>query len=232
MKPYYDDGVVTIYHGDCRDILPGLEPGQAVVTDPPYGTDLAEWDKAEDFLENVATYIDLARRASTGAVAWFCAGKHLPAILKHLPDYHRLLDWDKKSGNGTEANHIWYSTEHIIIFGNYEVFRKYRGGSWTNSIISQAFEASKKHLCPKPEPVVDWLISHYSRPGGVVIDPFLGTGTTAASAKKLGRRCVGIEREERYCELSAERCRQARMFMPCEEPEDSPPPQLPLDDVL
>ena len=219
MKPYYEHAGITIYHGDCRDVMAALK-ADALVTDPPYGVNLGSHGGATDGRKGhvlvkgpYATYIDSpenflsvvvpavsAALAIVDRGAVFCAG-HMafelprPAAIGgvFLPAATGRCAW----GYNSFAHCLLYGAAPDINLGAKPI-----------GIRSTATAEASTHPCPKPLPWMKWAVALVSRPGETVIDPFMGSGTTLRAAKDLGRRAVGIEIEERYCEIAAKRLGQ------------------------
>jgi len=199
MKPYYDEDGVVIYHGDCLAIIGALQ-ADVMVTDPPYGMAYRSWSGA--------------RVRGDGSVAARDAALELwhprPAIAfgrwsVERPRGVRLrLIWDKGEwpGMGDLALPWGPSDEEIYVIG--EGWSGKRMGSVYRSDRMAAQDAS--HPTQKPVQLLERIIERC--PPGVVLDPFMGSGTTLVAAKNLGRRAVGIEIEEKYCEIAAKRCSQ------------------------
>lgn len=198
MKPYYEDASVTLYHGDCRELLFSLQ-AKFVVTDPPYGVDKAEWD-AElplDALE-LASFRSDAMAVMPGV--WNIGA--MPARLG--PQRYRwTLSAYLKNGmtNGAVGFGNWiptilYSREGTSLYKQDGDCRSFTVGT----------EDKPDHPSPKPYRVMSWVIARL--PEGDILDPFAGSGTTLVAAKQLGRKAIGIELEERYCELAVKRLAQ------------------------
>ncbi len=196
MKPYYEHDGITIYHGDCREVMPGLEPVGLVVADPPYGMGKATWD----VLMPPEEWLPQARRFPTVAV--FCG-------VRGLHDYPRP-DW-------TGAWVRVASTQRAGRFGgfnNWEPVLIYGGNKFDNDVFSVPNiqdKAAAGHPTTKPEKLLRLMV-HRLSPSGTVLDPFMGSGTTLRAAKDLGRKAIGIEIEERYCEIAAKRLGQGALF--------------------
>jgi DNA modification methylase len=223
-KPFfYQDPSVVIIHGDCREILPGLSPRQfwpdagekfdLLLTDPPYGIDAAankranqqhgkatapskdygasDWDKFPADLE----LLNLCRNAGDFQIIW--GGNYFP-----LPPRRGWLIWDKDNGNNgyADCELAWSNLETAVRK------IKYR---WAGMLQQQmgADKEQRFHPTQKPVPVMAWCINH-AESAQTILDPFAGSCTTARAAKDLGRRCVCIEREEKYCEIGARRMQQ------------------------
>jgi DNA modification methylase len=200
MKPYYSEKGIDIYCGDCREVLPGLEPVDLLLTDPPYGI-LADsgsaatrrnggdgkisWDVAPD-----EATIDLLRSKADSVMLW--GGCHLL-----LPPTFGYLVWDKQIDglNFGEVEFCWTNLHFAPRIFRYRVV---------------GMDGGKIHPTQKPEALMKWCIQQcrYDDLPQDIIDPFMGSGTTLRAAKDLGRRAIGIEIEERYCEIAAKRLSQ------------------------
>lgn len=206
MKPYYEQDGITIYHGDAFDLLPELE-ADAIITDPPYGTGWvrggesvgkfkaknheAGWDKFS------TAWIGLAR-AKRHAIFTHDAG--IPELARRLPAF-RLRFYVKSNPRPAMRGLDAPSVEPIFIHPR--VF--YSKGP----AHREAYNGDCKfHPTQKPVEIMAWLIRDMTLPNDVILDPFMGSGTTLWAAKQLGRRAIGIEAEEKYCTIAAERCAQ------------------------
>jgi len=188
MKPYYQDEWVTIYHGDCREILPSLPKVDLVLTDPPYPDQHLEYGSSDiQFLNNIPCrqLIFWSPRAS------------FPL------DYTAIHVWDKKTGSACQYERIFERNGQ----GIYKVFRYYLINSTVAANMTGDLYTG--HDSQKPFKLILNLLNEYE--GGTILDPFLGSGTTCYCAKKLGRKSIGIEIEEKYCEIAARRCQQSVM---------------------
>ena len=197
MKPYFQDEWVTIYHGDCREILPALEKVDLVLTDPPYGITKAEWDVVPS-TETFEKLFNISERQ-------IIFGGHF----MDLPSKDGWIIWNKMPflKNGNQAELIWTSflKKNIIIDFRY-------AGNVVGDTKRPNYKREKAvFTSEKPFEFVTLLIDKYSNKNDLILDPFLGSGTTAYCAKKLNRRCIGIELEEKYCEIAAKRCSQSVM---------------------
>lgn len=198
MKPYYEDAYVAIYHGDARDVLWSVEAA-SVVTDPPYGVNKAEWDDAlpVDILE-LAAFRSQAMAVMPGV--W-----NLGAMPERIGPQHYRWTLSAYLSNGM--------TRGAVGFGNWipcllysrdgESLYKQEGDARQFSVGT---EDKPDHPSPKPYRVMTWILSRM--PEGPVLDPFMGSGTTLLAAKHLNRKAIGIELEEKYCELAAQRLSQ------------------------
>jgi DNA modification methylase len=216
MKPYYQDEYATIYHGDCREVLPHLDKVDLVLTDPPYGightTDRYKdsrnggryfaskkwrnphgnhyesfsWDQSPI---DDATIQAIRDKAKT-QIIW--GGNYYA-----LPRCSQWLIWDKQTtGHFTPIEMAWTNLN-----GAPRVKRHLWHG------FARVHNEPRSHPTQKPLDLMIWCIG-FARKSQIILDPFMGSGTTLRAAKDMGLTAVGIEIEERYCEIAAERLRQ------------------------
>jgi len=214
VKPYYQDAAVTIYHGDCREILPGLE-FDVMVTDPPYGishssgsTGPATWAHSTIQGDSDTVVRDWAIEAMGDKPCAVFGTWKMPR-----PRSTRgVLIWDKGPGGGGlgDLAFPWkLSFEEIYILG--QGWKGHRGEGVLKGMTIVSWEShGRTHPHEKPVTLLKHLIG--KAPAGVIVDPFMGSGTTLRAAKDLGRKAIGIEIEERYCEIAARRMRQEVLF--------------------
>lgn len=220
MTPYYQDEWVTIYHGDSRQLLPVVAPIQSdppytpvgvMVTDPPYGMahrsgmDGAFGDCAVQGDDTTAVRdLILDLWADRPALVFGRWSVPRPARTR------MVLTWDKGDALGMGALDLpWKpSTEEIYVLGKGFTGTRNVGAvlRWQGIGPYQQARGERFHPTQKPVELLHALIERC--PPGVVVDPFLGSGSTLRAAKDLGRRAIGIEIEERYCEIAAGRCAQ------------------------
>ena len=217
MKPYYDHAGITIYHGDCREILPTLDKVDLVLTDPPYGV---SYVLAPGVFGKGNKRI---RRGGKPPVH----GDDRPFDPSHLLTFKRAILFG--------ANHY---SDRLPVSGGWFVWDKTGGGrgpsntfadiemAWTNlaktpSIYHHLWkglvrdsEAGARVLHPTQKPValMAWLLSKHTGRGDTVLDPYTGSGPVLLAAKNLGRKAIGIEIEEKYCEIAANRLAQEVLF--------------------
>jgi site-specific DNA-methyltransferase (adenine-specific) len=240
VKPYYRDDAVTIYHGDCRDVLPALEPQSVTLlwTDPPYGHSNHEGDLnarlnehrgiegqpiANDDPDSMRAVVDAALTLSLQALrddccccCCCCCGGGGPrptfAWLAQRMDagglefFHSVI-WDKVNpGLGWR-----YRRQHEMVMVAHKAGGKL---SWSDAVkatpnlIRQSPPRHREHPNEKPLDLVKGFIQNHALPGDVVLDPFMGSGTTLRAAKDLGRRAIGIDLEEVHCQTAVARVSQ------------------------
>ena len=215
MKPYYKDEWCAIYHADCRDILP-LIPDKSidlVLTDPPYGFGRFPTDGG-DFMRVISEALKLCP-LKDGAWAFIFTGTgELKNLLNNVPlEYQRLL-WVYKPNDCTFPYRGWLLTsEAIALFSKGKPMalaerKPYRHDCYLHLGVGQ--EGVEGHPTVKPHAIIEDLVLRCEL-RGIILDPFLGSGTTCYCAKKLNRYSIGIEIEEKYCEIAAKRCSQGVM---------------------
>ena len=201
MKPYYEKDGIKIFHGDCREVLPTLGKFDLLLTDPPYGlgdkwggnklgwatcagklwTDQPEWDRQIIQFDFLSDFND--------SIVW--GGNYYK-----LPPTNAWLIWDKmQKHTGSEAEMAWTTLKMPV-----RVFRMSR-------VEAYCGKDGKQHPTQKPLPLITWCIKQAGEPESI-LDPFMGSGTTLVAAKLAGIPATGIELEEKYCEIAANRLAQ------------------------
>lgn len=230
MTPYYQDGGITIYHGDARAVLEQWEGLRAksfdlVVTDPPYGItswtatggnsltpaeaeDIQKWDTRID-AETIARVLAVARYTILWGGNYYC---------DILGSFRTPLIWHKQQPDGmhyAQAEVAWTNFD----YGSCRVL--------SLGIAQGDTKGQRVHPTQKPEEVMVWSIRQ-AKGTRTILDPFMGSGTTLVAAKRLGLQAVGIEIEEKYCQIAVNRLAQATLpFAAAPEP-TLEPPELPL----
>jgi site-specific DNA-methyltransferase (adenine-specific) len=231
-EPYYQDDSCTIYHGDCRDVLPELEPSSVglVLTDPPYGvgystgyrqavarssTRLA-YDLATAPLMNDTAQLIAPLMNDTAHVYWCAAPERLDAVLpivRTLGEVVNVLCWDKGNCTAGDLDATYGQQWEAVIFARKSRVNLVVGRDRDILRYSRGSTSDYLHPTQKPIPMLRYLIGRHM-PNQLILDPFMGSGTTLRAAKDLGRKAIGIEIEERYCEIAAKRLSQ--MVLPLE----------------
>lgn len=205
MKPFYEQSGITIYHGDCRDVLPYLDVVRLCVTDPPYNVGInygeATDDSRTDYEAWCAAWFKQVRAKSTATAIASGAANVAMWCRIQAPDW--IIGWHKPAAMGRCL--VGFNNWEPVLF--YGKAKPNRGTDVvTAGILPDA--ALQGHPCPKPERWALGLISLLSDAGETVLDPFAGTGTTLVAAKRLCRPAIGIEITEAYCEIAAKRLQQ------------------------
>jgi site-specific DNA-methyltransferase (adenine-specific) len=232
VKPYYDDGQITIYHGDCREILPTLEPVDLVLTDPPYGGltggyDIVKGGVGRHYSQSLTVgdewsaeldWVPLVMAKVTQGCMVFASYHNVPEVALAFAELRRvvLITWHKRNTPPTGKNVPRFTEEFIWCFAaavglHWDIFSQTlidepklaAGCMATERLVDRNLVAL--HPTQKPVGVIKRLLEVG---GETILDPFMGSGTTLRAAKDLGRRAIGIEIEERYCEIAAKRLAQ------------------------
>jgi site-specific DNA-methyltransferase (adenine-specific) len=211
LKPYYEHAGITIFCADCRDILPSLK-ADVVVTDPPYGIGWKPRVNHQDQTwHDVA--VDLSPLLSIGTGRLFWGGNY---YANRLPPSDSWLTWVKRpTGYDFSGDRRSYATTELA-WTDFGCGCRFMVHVWDGGMRSGAPDnRSFCHPAQKPLEVMRWCIGF--APQGTILDPFMGSGTTLVAAKQLGRKAIGIEIEERYCEIAVKRL--AQEVLPLSEPE-------------
>lgn len=217
MKPYYQDDLVTLYHGDCLEVTAWLE-ADVLVTDPPYGVAVSQYamdnipkKRREQAARDVIKNDNDTQVRDDALDAW---GKK-PAIVfgswrrSRPANVRQRLIWFKAKASPGISTAPWYSAdEEIYVIGDGFTGHPEMTVYQTNEARMGTFgpAAQLGHPTPKPVGLMERLIAKC--PEGVIADPFAGSGATLIAARNLGRHCIGIELEEKYCDLIARRLSQ------------------------
>lgn len=223
MKPYYEHGGITIYHGDCREILRGL-CSDVVIADPPYNAGKEYGEETDDRRDEAAyskwmvEVLNGCSDASMGNVLWFPGTRNVWRVSEWLARTTlkplRMLAWHKKEFAGDKWRNGPAMCWEPIIWASHATEPKWNrifGTGGRDLLVVNATHGNpyaEVHPCPKPIQVMRWLISLFAPQEGEVIFPFAGSGTGLKAAKDLGRKAIGIEIEEKYCEIAAKRLSQ------------------------
>jgi len=233
LNPIFQDDLVTLYHGDSREILPGLDSATSLITDPPYamnknkemlGFVSPNWDKKETHSRGFAdhhreTYEEVMSSVFEeavkilppgGMVISFGGNRTFHQLVEVLEDVGiQPLDILVFKKNGVAKS----PTTLRPVFEVASLGRKkgpvtHINPEWTiTNICPEPYTRTPglQHLTPKPLGWMEWCVDLVSQPGETVLDPFAGSGTTLVAARNLGRRAIGIERDEGYAEEARKR---------------------------
>lgn len=200
-------GAATLYLGDCREVLPTLPKVDAVITDPPYGIGASSgtgkygrlkieagvdlgWDSATPDASLLKLLVSMSDRSVIFGGNYF-----------NLPPSRNYLVWDKGAGfkgrDFAECEIAWCSWDANARVLTYDPLAR---GDYRN----------KQHPTQKPVAVMSWAIKHAGVVGGIILDPFMGSGSTGVAAVQMGRKFIGIEREPSYFEIACERIANAQ----------------------
>lgn len=239
MTPYYQDDAVTLYHGDCLEVLPTLGQVDHVITDPPYEAEAHTKGRRAGSGAGVAQERPLdfpaitdAERREVGAVMALCAQGWLLVFCQveaamlwrealKPAKYTRTQIWRKPDGAPQfTGDRPGMGYESIVTCWAGSGRMNWNGGG-RHGVYEYMTVKAAGHMTQKPEGLMSELVQLFTDPGDLILDPFGGSGTTAVAAKRLGRRCILIEREEKYCEVAAKRLRQTALdLFPAQVPTD------------
>ena len=237
-KPYYEHDGITIYHGDCLDLLPMLEQVDAVITDPPYSSGgQFRGDRARSTTEKYVTAQFVNRNEFSGdnldqrvfmvwSSWWLSAARSVcsdGAVLCVFSDWRQipaLTDAIQVGGWVWRNLATWWKPGCRMIKGRFSSSAEYviygtngahdsDGEKAVQNVIScpTLTGDDKEHIAEKPIEVMKWVLA-VTKANSTILDPFMGSGTTLRAAKDLRRKAIGIEIEEKYCEISAKRLSQ------------------------
>jgi len=227
MTPYYEDEAVQIYHGDCREIMFDLEFDMAV-TSPPYG-DIRGYDGIGDWKAVLKALSDSV--VDGGVIVWNVADQVIDGSetglsfrqALHMIDecgmrLHDTMIYVSEGVTFPDANRYLHGVEYMFVFskGAPRHFNgiKDRRNKWAGSKVHGTDRLRDgSTVAPMSYAMASGHIQTWSDPGETVLDPFMGSGTTLRAAKDLGRKAIGIEIEERYCEIAAKRMSQLAMAL-------------------
>jgi len=215
--PYYEANGITIYHGDCAQILPFLDPVDLLLTDPPYG--IGESSKKNATRARATAKWGNAKPSDYGEYDWdkapidyglitACINKAKTAIIfggnyYPLPPSSCWLIWDKENGacDFADGEMAWTNMPRAM---------RIKRHLWNG--FCRVGNEDRYHPTQKPCAIMTWCIEQAGDNVETILDPFMGSGTTLVAAKNKGKRCIGIEREEAYCKAAVDRLAQSSLF--------------------
>ncbi len=204
MKPYYEHAGITIFHGDCREILPRLR-ADLVITDPPYGMAFRSnyrIERHDTIVGDDALPLDAinaAIAAASGAAYIFCRWDNIV----EMPKPRSVIAWIKNNWSMGDLKHEHGRQWEACCFYPRHAHKFVKR---IPDVIFEDRTGNELHPTQKPENLIRVLIQ--ANVGELILDPFMGSGTTLVAAKNLGRKAIGIEIEEKYCEIAAKRLSQ------------------------
>lgn len=224
MTPFYEDAAVTLYLGDCREVLPQLDGASLVLTDPPYAhrhVDGGGFAAAREFyaggaIDDISEFVLAEYAHVLIAAAPMLVAFHSRDL---VPDYTALARergrkydlhvWHKVNAIPFTANTWKSDVEYIALLWDEKPGWKQLDQSMHSKVYSSALMGERLHPTEKPLALMTKYLAVLDAP--TVIDPFVGSGTTLVAAKMLGRKAIGIEWREKYCEVAANRLRQSAL---------------------
>ncbi len=203
MTPYYDHAGIQIYHGDCREVSQDLGRFDLLLTDPPFG---------------VGNFVQITGNKRGEKVLWNekCPDDDLLISLAGMTD-HQIV-WGANYMNcfsGDMGAIVWIKNQPMPNFSKADIascsfYKKVEivTITWTNFVNSK----ETSHPCERPVALYLWCMEYAPNPQSI-LDPFMGSGSSLVAAKQLGKKAVGIEMEEKFCEAAAKRCDQEFLVM-------------------
>jgi len=228
MKPYYEHAGITIYHGDCREIMPQLDLVKAVITDPPWPNCKVQFAGGDPFtlFREAAHLMPVLCNRLVVHLGCDTDPRFLAAVPAALP-FLRVcwLEYARCSYKGR----LLYGSDVAYVYGEWPPARPgamvlpgkvvspradkqflRRTGRKKHKSFGADNYADLPHPSPRRLQHVNWLVRFFGEDR--ILDPFAGAGTTLRAAKDLGRKAIGIEIEERYCEIAAKRMGQETLW--------------------
>lgn len=247
MKPYYQDDLVTLYHGDCLEILPSVDAGSAdmILCDLPYGTTSNKWDSQIPLDALWGEYLRIGTETSAFV---FTASQPFtstlvlsnPRLFRHewiwlknrgsnfantirepMKEHESVLVFSRgkwtynrqmQSRTGGGAERAKYGVEHSSKSENYREFEGRDRHQISDLRVPSSWQKYNVevglHPTQKPVGLMSYLVRTYSNAGDVILDNCAGSGTSLVAASSEGRSAIGIEMDERYCEIAAKRLSQ------------------------
>ena len=201
-KPYYDQDGITIYHGDCRDILPALPMFDLLLTDPPFG---------------VGNFVQVTGNVRGERVTWNESTPDESLIQLCHEKAKKHIVWGSNylnCFNGKGGAIVWVKNQPMPDFSKADIascsfYKKVEivEITWTNFVNSKVTD----HPCERPVKLYSWCIK-YAGDVETILDPFAGSGSSGVAARDMGKQATLIEKEERYCEAQAKRLLQGVLF--------------------
>ena len=208
MTPYYDDGTCVIYHGDCREMETSVD---AIITDPvwpnvPDGMFPSVEDPQMLFWEMFGFHA--AKRVAV-VLRHDCDPRFLESVPKSYPFFRTMiLPYVMPGYIGRKLG----GDELAYCFGEPVKFQKGRQVIPGRApSVQPNGRSANGHPCSRAVKHFDFIVTWWSDSGETIVDPFMGSGTTLVAAKRLGRKAIGIELEEKYCEIAAKRLAQGAL---------------------
>jgi DNA modification methylase len=210
--PYYEQDGITIYNADCREILPHLPKVDLVLTDPPYGVGFTgkipndgryATDGYKSFKDDDPQYIieRIIEAMQKSERAIITPGTRIMHMYPPWQDFGVFF-----VGGGVGMGKWGFCCSHPILY--YGKRPRYKGMFPTSYSDGRPMPSCTEHPTAKPIEWMKRLVVVGSLKDDVILDPFMGSGTTLVAAKQLGRKAIGIEIEETYCQIAVKRLGQ------------------------
>jgi len=214
VKPYYEHAGITIYHGDCREILPTLPKVDLVLTDPPYGVNL----NTDNSRFSGGTAGNMAKRGngvgpSKGERIINDGDEFDPSFMVGVDAEKIIWGWHNFPDKLPRGACLVWIKRNDVAFGSFlsdaetAWMSKGCGVYCRRDLSNNAIANERVHPTQKPVSLMKWCLDFFPK-AQTILDPFMGSGTTLCAAKDLNRKAIGIEIEEKYCEIATKRLSQ------------------------
>ena len=222
MTPYYEQDGITIYHGDCAGIICHLSRVDHVLTDPPYDARTHAGARSHGDKVSKIDFAPLDIRAALPRLLvitrrWcvcFCTMEMVGEYKEVANEsWVRAGFWRRPDGAPQFTGDRPGTPGDAIAIMHAQGKKRWNGGGKHGYWEYGVERAERVHPAQKPESLMCALVSDFSDQGDTILDPFMGSGTTLVAAKRLGRKAIGIELEEKYCEIAAKRLAQGALPM-------------------
>ena len=206
MKPYYEHAGITIYHDDARQIVREI-PAETIITDPVWPNCAVDLGTREP-KQLLGAVLSLAEDLPRKRLAVHLGCDSDPRFLDAVPTmpFFRVV-WLEMARPHYKGR-LMYGSDVAYLFGEPPISRQGQHVIPGRFIDSDSNGRQSDHPCPRKLNFVAWLVKWWSEPSDTILDPFCGSGTTLVAAKNKGRKAVGIEVNEAYCEMAATRLSQ------------------------
>lgn len=206
LPPIYDTDGIKIYNADCLDVMIALRPIDVIITDPPYGINAADKSFANGTSKNIKMYAEsnwdkMKPQRIYFELMKFISNKQIifggNYYNEYLGDARGMIFWDKGTGDNSYA-------DGELAWTNYDrAIKKYKL-TWVGANAKDR-GSKREHPTQKPTELMVEIIKDYTNEEDIILDPFMGSGTTLVAAKQLGRKAVGIEINKTYCDIAIDR---------------------------
>jgi hypothetical protein len=238
VRPYYEQDGIAVFLGDCRDVLPQLGPVDHCITDPPYESEAHTHGRRIKTVGGGGCYgttgacvidfapitpevrdraaMEIGRLTRRWALV-FCQVEAVAVwrdvLVASGLNYRRACAWVKRDAQPQLSGDRPGMGYESIVCVHAKGRSRWNGGGKRGvyeTVRASTHEGGPSlHMTEKPIPLMAGLVNDFTDSGDLILDPFMGSGTTLVAAKRLGRRGIGIEMNERYCEIAARRLAQA-----------------------
>lgn len=216
-----DDFKCLLWQADCRDVLPKLPLASVdgIIADPPFGIGFkynSHDDDPTEYIEWLWPVLEQCERVCKPGSPLFVyqALPNIKQFAKWFPRDWRMIAAAKNFVQMRKGSVMQYSWDPVLVWWTpgktYTKATKNRDFHLSNqaSKVSDPSRPERKHPCPRPIDQVMHFVSQWIRPGGVVLDPFMGSGTTGVACHRLGMGFIGIEKDESYYKIASARIRK------------------------